>query len=198
MIEENRRKAIAKRQSKTTQSSSNQNIAGPSVNPTNNSTAPSSFYSSTPTSKKLPPKGNTPEISSRFSKSLNAGGRTPNSSASKSSFSALRSIVSFELVSRHQFLVDSPFNSQMIEIFKRIPSRTYDAVKRKWLFAVKDHKMLLENLDPLLSTFEVHPLPNYVIQMFRYSKLLPLFNKKINSFLRAGTHLPRETFPRQT
>lgn len=172
LIEENRRKAIAKRQSKVAQLSSNQNVAGPSANPINNSTTPSNFYSRTPTSKKFTSKGNTPDISSKFSKALS-------SSSPKTSFNNTRPQVSFELVSRHQFMVDAPFSAPMIEIFKKIPSRMYDAAKRKWLFAIKDHKLLLQNLDPLLSAFEIHPLPNFVLQIFRYLKPLLLVNQRI-------------------
>ena len=192
LIEENRRKAIAKRQSKIAQSSSNQNIAVAPVNSANNSTTPSNFFNRTPTSKNFPPKKNTPDISSRFSKTLGSSlSKTPNNNQ--------RALVSFELVSRHQFIVDAPFNAQMIEIFKKIPSRTYDAVKRKWLFSLMDHKLLLEKLDPLLSTFEIHPLPNYVLQIFRYLKPWSIFYNKSN-IIKNEIGIPhlKEVFLRQT
>jgi len=169
LIEENRRKAIAKRQARTSQSNqtnsnqnSNQNSAiPPSVTKNNTSFTPGKFFS-TPTSKTPPSsfKRNTPDLSTKFSKTLGA-------SSSKSPCNASRTPVTFQLISRQQFLVEAPFNSQMIEIFKTIPSRTYDAAKRKWVFALNDHKLLLERMDPLLSSCEIHPLPNFVLQIFR-------------------------------
>ena len=75
--------------------------------------------------------------------------------------------LSFQLINRNRFVVEATFSNEIIEIFKKIPSRSYDAQTRKWSFALNDHQKLFEALNPYLAQYQIKPLPNFVINIFR-------------------------------
>ena len=75
--------------------------------------------------------------------------------------------ISFQLINRNRFVVEATFSNEIIEIFKKIPSRSYDAQTRKWSFALNDHQKLFEALTPYLAQYQIKPLPHFVINIFR-------------------------------
>jgi len=127
-----------------------------------------------------PSVGKSPSgASSFYSKPQYSGGKsTWNSPASSSklppknanfgsSASSSRPMATFQLISRRKFCVDAPFDNEMIEIFKKFPTKSYDGVLRRWTFPLSDHQKLLESLDPLLTRFQFQPLPKFVLDIFR-------------------------------
>ncbi|XP_038077029.1 SWI/SNF-related matrix-associated actin-dependent regulator of chromatin subfamily A-like protein 1 [Patiria miniata] len=71
------------------------------------------------------------------------------------------------LVSRTRFVVNVGYNAKLIEIFKEIPSKSYDVAEKKWSFALSDYDTLMEAVKPLRPTVEIEPLPKPVCAAFR-------------------------------
>lgn len=68
----------------------------------------------------------------------------------------------FRLHSLERFVVDVGFHTQMIEIFKTMTTKHYDATTRKWDFAVSEHDKLVAALSPLRPAVCISPLPSFV------------------------------------
>lgn len=159
LMEENRRKALEKRAAKmaeaNTMSNQNRNVPSASVG---KCPSASSFYS-TPQSKVVVKSSWNAPAGSSSKKSLANAGYSPAATN--------RPVASFQLVSRTKFSVEAPFDNEMIEIFKKFSSKTYDGVNRKWTFPLTDHQKMLESLNPLLTRFQIQPLPKFVLDVFR-------------------------------
>ncbi|KAL1267382.1 hypothetical protein QQF64_032745 [Cirrhinus molitorella] len=69
------------------------------------------------------------------------------------------------LVSRCRLEVDIGYQADVIEIFKKMPSRNYDMKTRKWNFLLEDYGKLMAELSEL-PTVEIEPLPPAVLQSF--------------------------------
>jgi SWI/SNF-related matrix-associated actin-dependent regulator 1 of chromatin subfamily A len=178
LMEENRRKALEKRAA-AKKAESNQVIminnrsnfsvghsavlrpSSPAINPSAGKTpaGASSFYSR-PQYSGGKSNWNSPSSSNKYQ---------PKNSNFNSSASSSRPIATFQLISRRKFCVDAPFDNEMIEIFKKIPTKSYDGVLRRWTFPLSEHQKLLESLDPLLTRFQFQPLPKFVLDIFRYN-----------------------------
>nr|XP_045583792.1 SWI/SNF-related matrix-associated actin-dependent regulator of chromatin subfamily A-like protein 1 [Procambarus clarkii]XP_045583793.1 SWI/SNF-related matrix-associated actin-dependent regulator of chromatin subfamily A-like protein 1 [Procambarus clarkii]XP_045583794.1 SWI/SNF-related matrix-associated actin-dependent regulator of chromatin subfamily A-like protein 1 [Procambarus clarkii]XP_045583795.1 SWI/SNF-related matrix-associated actin-dependent regulator of chromatin subfamily A-like len=68
----------------------------------------------------------------------------------------------FRLQSLDRFIVDVGFHSQMIEVFKTMTTKQYDASIRKWNFALSEHDKLVTALSPLRPAVCISPLPSFV------------------------------------
>lgn len=176
LMEENRRKAIEKRAA-AKQTETNQVVMN---NNRSNFSAGSSAVLRSPAPAINPSVGISPSgASSFYSRPQYSGGKsTWNSPGSSSKFppknanfvssaSSSRPTATFQLISRRKFCVDAPFDNEMIEIFKKLPTKSYDGVLRRWTFPLSDHQKLLESLDPLLTRFQFQPLPKFVLDIFR-------------------------------
>lgn len=130
----------------------------------------SSFYS-TPHSK-VTNNSNHNSSNSSVKKSQQANNFNPKPQGIPSN----RPVASFQLVSRKKFCVEAPYDNEMIQIFQKFPSKTYDAASRKWAFPLSEHQKLLESMNPLLARFQVQPLPKFVLDIFRYSYTAQLCN----------------------
>ncbi|RXN16995.1 SWI SNF-related matrix-associated actin-dependent regulator of chromatin subfamily A 1 [Labeo rohita] len=69
------------------------------------------------------------------------------------------------LVSRCRFEVEIGYQGDVIEIFKKMPSRNYDMKTRKWSFLLEDYGKLMAELSEM-PTVEIEPLPPAVLQSF--------------------------------
>ncbi|XP_073701249.1 thioredoxin domain-containing protein 6 [Garra rufa] len=69
------------------------------------------------------------------------------------------------LVSRCRLEVEIGYQGDVIEIFKKMPSRNYDMKTRKWNFLLEDYGKLMAELSEL-PTVEIEPLPPAVLQSF--------------------------------
>ncbi|XP_012259547.2 SWI/SNF-related matrix-associated actin-dependent regulator of chromatin subfamily A-like protein 1 [Athalia rosae] len=68
----------------------------------------------------------------------------------------------------NRFAVDLPmFQQQVIEVFKTIPSRSYDVKTRIWDFNIKDYDLLMEKLAPLKSRVVIEGLPSTILRVFK-------------------------------
>lgn len=155
-MEENRRRAIEKRAARLVGKEVSVEVSSGSASSglRNQFTKTSSFY---PKSPKLFPT-NIKKTADRYSKSP---------SYSKPPGLCARPVISFQLISRSRFMVEAPFNQRIVEIFKKMPSRSYDAGSRKWCFGLSDHQCLLDALTPFTSSYQISPLPVCVPQIFR-------------------------------
>uniref|UniRef100_A0A182SEK0 Helicase ATP-binding domain-containing protein n=1 Tax=Anopheles maculatus TaxID=74869 RepID=A0A182SEK0_9DIPT len=71
------------------------------------------------------------------------------------------------IVSDIRFVVETNgFNEQMIEVFKQIPSKTYESSTKKWSFEIKDYHLLLERINALNPHVVLGPIPKFVMQEF--------------------------------
>lgn len=174
LMEENRRKAMEKRaakmtappntvmnhQNKDTFSSTKSSIFSP--NSCNKGTTSASFYSAQKLDNNGKSTWNTPASSSKqLQTNVNRNNPTPFKGSSN------RPVVAFQLISRSKFCIEAPFDNEMIEIFKKFPSKSYDGTNRKWTFPLADHQRVLTSLDPLISRFQIQPLPKFVLDVFR-------------------------------
>lgn len=183
-MEENRRRALEKRAARqhSEQPRSNDNVQQSIV-----SIVPPSTIQSSGTFKAdySSPKNCSPKNSIQ----AKTGAATPypgnsklHSPASSVSLASKPSIL-FQLISRARFAVEAPFKSEMIEVFKKMPSRSYDAQTRKWSFALSDHQALFNAMAPFLSQFQLKPLPYFVLNIFRYIRTYALDGLKKYYFI---------------
>uniref|UniRef100_A0A182NET2 SWI/SNF-related matrix-associated actin-dependent regulator of chromatin subfamily A-like protein 1 n=1 Tax=Anopheles dirus TaxID=7168 RepID=A0A182NET2_9DIPT len=71
------------------------------------------------------------------------------------------------LVSETRFIVETNgFNEQMVQMFKQIPSKNYDAATKTWNFELKDYKTLQDRIATLNPHVVLGPIPNFVLQEF--------------------------------
>lgn len=164
-MEENRKKALEKRAERLAAESNkkldhNQNSVGtPAVG-----TKTTSFYSNARV-----PSLNSPQQSSSSKVAPHSAAKPFSNKQPPTIPISARPVVNFQLVSRNRFCVEAPFDNEIIEIFKQFPSKTYDGASRKWTFLLSDHPSLLKSLNPILSRFQLQPLPRYVLDIFRCS-----------------------------
>ncbi|KAI5637782.1 hepA-related protein (HARP) domain-containing protein [Phthorimaea operculella] len=70
------------------------------------------------------------------------------------------------LVSEDRFEVNpSEFCTPLINIFKTIPSRSYDPQTKLWSFSIKDYQELWSKVTPLAPHVVLGPLPAYVLKV---------------------------------
>ncbi|XP_065896709.1 SWI/SNF-related matrix-associated actin-dependent regulator of chromatin subfamily A-like protein 1 isoform X2 [Dysidea avara] len=75
----------------------------------------------------------------------------------------------FTLISKTRFEVVSPYQSNIIDVFKQIPSRSYDAKRTIWSFGIEDHNNLVSSLKKQCSgdtQLEMDYIPKAVVNMF--------------------------------
>lgn len=179
LIEENRRKALEKRAERLKASASQAATAtaAPSTNPAHIATAQnglaskaSNFYRpvvQTPLCEphnSLRPWGHSHTGSSPQASTFQVDAASPIVPPAPPAKTVNGSCV---LVSHSRFVVDVPYHQQMIEIFKSISSRSYDAVQRRWSFALSSHNELMQKLKPLRPDVLVAEIPSYVLRVFQ-------------------------------
>ncbi|XP_030845914.1 SWI/SNF-related matrix-associated actin-dependent regulator of chromatin subfamily A-like protein 1 [Strongylocentrotus purpuratus] len=71
------------------------------------------------------------------------------------------------LVSRSRFVADVGYHAKLIEIFKSIPSKSYDVNTKKWSFSLSHYDELVKAVQVLKSEVVLKPLPNSVCLAFR-------------------------------
>lgn len=167
VMEENRRKALERRAAKQNEASNQtlQNHNSRNCVPSSNKILNPPIVTLTPVVHRSLPAAGVHQ----------KPGGTPSQHkglASKQLSSANRQSVVFQLTSRFKFTVEAPFDNEMVEIFKKIPSKAYDGSNRKWTFALADHQKLVDGLNPLLAKYQIQPLPRYVMDIFRYESTL--------------------------
>ncbi|XP_046969664.1 SWI/SNF-related matrix-associated actin-dependent regulator of chromatin subfamily A-like protein 1 [Vanessa cardui] len=70
------------------------------------------------------------------------------------------------LISEDRFEVNpSEFSAPLINIFKTIPSKTYDINSKLWNFSIKDYQELMMKVSPLAPHVVLGPLPSYVLKI---------------------------------
>ena len=72
------------------------------------------------------------------------------------------------LVSRTRFEVTASFHSQLIDIFKAVPSSQYRPTDRVWSFALSHHDLLLQRAASLAPEVTVTALPSFILATFRH------------------------------
>nr|XP_054767877.1 SWI/SNF-related matrix-associated actin-dependent regulator of chromatin subfamily A-like protein 1 [Lytechinus pictus] len=105
------------------------------------------------------------------------GGRGSGGTPSWSSSNALKPSGSFTggssltghcvLLSRSRFVADIGYHSKLIEIFKAIPSKSYDVTTKKWSFSLTHYDEFMKAVQVLKNEVEMKPLPNSVCLAFR-------------------------------
>ncbi|XP_047535168.1 SWI/SNF-related matrix-associated actin-dependent regulator of chromatin subfamily A-like protein 1 [Vanessa atalanta] len=70
------------------------------------------------------------------------------------------------LISEDRFEVNpSEFSAPLINIFKTIPSKTYDINSKLWNFSIKDYQELMLKVSSLAPHVVLGPLPSYVLKI---------------------------------
>ena len=52
-----------------------------------------------------------------------------------------RPVASFSLISRSRFTVDSSYDAEMVEIYKKVPGKSYDPQTQRWSFPLSGNKI---------------------------------------------------------
>ncbi|KAJ8680973.1 hypothetical protein QAD02_016760 [Eretmocerus hayati] len=69
------------------------------------------------------------------------------------------------LISDSRFAVDqSIYNQKLIELFKTVPTRLYDAKTKIWNFHINDYSLILEKLATMKPDITFTGLPNFVLK----------------------------------
>ncbi|MCL4115455.1 UNVERIFIED_CONTAM: hypothetical protein GTU68_053572 [Idotea baltica] len=79
----------------------------------------------------------------------------------------------FLLSCKDTFEVNVPYNQQVIDIFKTMPSKQYDVKTKKWSFNISDHSRLSTALNQLRPAVCISDLPSYVLQALKKSSKYP-------------------------
>ncbi|TMW50300.1 hypothetical protein DOY81_004620 [Sarcophaga bullata] len=71
-----------------------------------------------------------------------------------------------EMISVQRFEVQpSSYHAKLIEVFKTIPSRTYDSSTRFWNFSLSDYNLLQERINPLKPAVVIGVIPKNVMNL---------------------------------
>ncbi|PSN48342.1 SWI/SNF-related matrix-associated actin-dependent regulator of chromatin subfamily A-like protein 1 [Blattella germanica] len=70
------------------------------------------------------------------------------------------------LLSKERFTIVIPYQAQLIDIFKSIPSRAYDPKEKTWNFALSDYNLVLKKAQQLKGAVSISELPSYVLKPF--------------------------------
>ncbi|KAJ8019005.1 SWI/SNF-related matrix-associated actin-dependent regulator of chromatin subfamily A-like protein 1 [Holothuria leucospilota] len=73
---------------------------------------------------------------------------------------------SCHLISKDRFMVEMPFQQNVVEIFQKMKSKSYDASSRKWTFGVLEYTDLIKQLRSLRPPVDVKPLPPPIVKLF--------------------------------
>lgn len=88
------------------------------------------------------------------------------------------------LISRDRFDVDVPYNKELVEIFKAIPSKNFEPISKKWSFTLKDYHTFRKNIFGLRHDFVNFSLMKQISLKFIKNSLknsLKFFNLISNS-----------------
>ncbi|GAB1603374.1 SWI/SNF-related matrix-associated actin-dependent regulator of chromatin subfamily A-like protein 1 isoform X2 [Argonauta hians] len=174
IIDENRQKALRKLAEKKAQFSPKSTpvpVKCSSNQPSTESRSISQNYSSNSQTFKdgrnLPPK----QIS--FTNKSNYNNYKKNSEFSKTQSlpnKVLEAKMILETSSR--FLVDVTFHQALIDLFKTMETKQYDAVTRKWSFHLQEYQKLVKQAKAFEPDIKVVPLPTFILKFFA-SKMRP-------------------------
>ncbi|OWF39059.1 SWI/SNF-related matrix-associated actin-dependent regulator of chromatin subfamily A-like protein 1 [Mizuhopecten yessoensis] len=70
------------------------------------------------------------------------------------------------LISRERFEVDVGFSAPLVEVFKSMNTKLYDAVTKKWSFALKEYNNFMAAIRDLRPSVEIEPFPKHILQVF--------------------------------
>ncbi|KAJ8712522.1 hypothetical protein PYW07_005364 [Mythimna separata] len=72
------------------------------------------------------------------------------------------------LISEDRFEVNpSEFCSPLINIFKSLPSKSFDSKSKLWNFSINDYQQLMSKVAPLAPHIVLGPIPPYVLRVLR-------------------------------
>ncbi|XP_071966127.1 SWI/SNF-related matrix-associated actin-dependent regulator of chromatin subfamily A-like protein 1 isoform X2 [Antedon mediterranea] len=97
----------------------------------------------------------------QFSSKSNYGTTSKNSSAKT---------VQCVLFSRTSFSVDVSFNQKLIDIFKQMPTKNYNAVTKVWTFHLSDYGQFCKAVNSAGMQNDIEPLPKAVLSTFRQQR----------------------------
>ncbi|XP_050545725.1 SWI/SNF-related matrix-associated actin-dependent regulator of chromatin subfamily A-like protein 1 [Daktulosphaira vitifoliae] len=78
---------------------------------------------------------------------------------------------SCEITSKERFIVHVIYHQQLIEIFKTIPSKSYDPKSSQWSFLIKDHDLVMQSIKCLEPTVKIEKLPYSILKMIKENNL---------------------------
>ncbi|KAL3831573.1 hypothetical protein ACJMK2_023311 [Sinanodonta woodiana] len=75
------------------------------------------------------------------------------------------------LIAKDRFEVNIAYSAPLIEVFKSMKTKLYDAVTKKWSFRLEDYNKLCELVKPLQPQVQIDPLPPAILKVFgEYAK----------------------------
>ncbi|XP_022822722.1 SWI/SNF-related matrix-associated actin-dependent regulator of chromatin subfamily A-like protein 1 [Spodoptera litura] len=78
------------------------------------------------------------------------------------------------LISEDRFEVNpSEFCTPLINIFKSLPSKSYDSKSKLWNFSITDYQQLMSKVAPLAPHVVLGPIPPYVLRVLREDAMDP-------------------------
>ncbi|GFS90155.1 hypothetical protein TNCV_508161 [Trichonephila clavipes] len=207
-IEENRRKALERRAA-LSGTISQKNSTNPFVSTKNTLefkqtfNPPAVVYNNSSfisKSDKLSNSNNNAETSEQ-SKSSNIVNGTKNEKSVAKIFNSQNYLRgTCVLLNRQRFYVNIGYNKEVIDIFKTVASRLYDAQTKRWNFLIEDHEKLMSLLKPLQPNVLIVPLPRFITKIFSkvsetktikehdLSKLDPVMLRSLLPFQRDGVN----------
>ncbi|XP_018011720.1 SWI/SNF-related matrix-associated actin-dependent regulator of chromatin subfamily A-like protein 1 isoform X2 [Hyalella azteca] len=77
------------------------------------------------------------------------------------------------LTSVDTFTAKVQYHTGLIEVFKTMPSRKYDADTKQWSFSIDEHTELMKKIKALEPAVRISPLPANVLKVLKEAKSLP-------------------------
>ncbi|KAL4222279.1 SWI/SNF-related matrix-associated actin-dependent regulator of chromatin subfamily A-like protein 1 [Mactra antiquata] len=177
-IEQNRLKALSRRAEKLCKSpersvKQSENMGGIPVSTTNSSWQYTASNSSSITSSK-------PEQSSisnvNFDKSVPAKNQSMSMNTTKQpSFTGQNIFSGFPgtpvkggcyLISKDRFTVKAGYSEPLIQLFKAMDTKLYDAVTKKWSFKLLEYNKFMSSVVNLRPSVTIEPLPPAILKIF--------------------------------
>ncbi len=181
-IEENKQKALLKRQQRENGIPSSVSVAQQppsSLGSTQSSTASSSTSSISDNAKKKMEENKRLALEKRRQKEQQRQSAVASTSKPAADFYGSKSKIPNAgntksihgkclLVSRERFTINIPYQSNVIDIFKSSKTGSYNGQDRTWSFQIEEHDEIVAKLKPLKSSHNVHidSLPKWVMETF--------------------------------
>ncbi|XP_014771023.1 SWI/SNF-related matrix-associated actin-dependent regulator of chromatin subfamily A-like protein 1 isoform X2 [Octopus bimaculoides] len=186
IIDENRQRALQKLAEKKAQVS-------PRPTPAHSVKSPSS--QSVTSSGSVPQNNYAPKTQTVYKDGRMLPQKT-NSFATSSRYSTFKSMprkvieAKFILESPSRFLVDVIFYQGLIDLFKTMETKQYDAVTKKWSFSLQEYHKLVKQAKVLEPDVKVVPLPSFIVQFFAHKMRTQQQQQQPSSSSSSSSSLP--------
>lgn len=139
---------------------------------TNSITSVNSFYSTKTDTSKILNSSSSPQNFVTSKQCVNGNNDSSQTKVAVNQLLPSKNVVGMcVLISETRFTIDVLYHQQLIELFKTVPDKMYDAKQRKWNFPLSQYKDLMRKITTQLKAeVTISPLPQFIIKAFLTGK----------------------------